>query len=377
MGRGPVLIVGLGDLGGHVLEFLARAPNIPAITAVDIDEDWGVRKTNSALAGASHFGFYPDIRFVHQDVFDVDKMAELLSRLKPAIVYNSATLQSWWVITQLPPDAYKAIDEARFAPWFPMHFLPAYNLMLAVRKSGIKTHVVNAAFPDLVNPVLARLGLSPTAGIGNIDNVVCTLKVVLAKMRNTSLRSVGIYMVAPHFVSYYLTRYGNTGGAPYYLKVMIDDRDVTSQLDMNEVLANVITLGKRPGGARAHPVVASSVCRIIMGILFDTREISHAPGPNGLPGGYPVRLSSAGVEVFLPDGLTLEEAVRINNEAQVLEGVQSVEEDGTVIITEKSAEVFRKLLDYDCRSYTVENCQEKCRELREKFQRYVSKIKRD
>jgi len=377
MSRGPVLIVGLGDLGGHVLEFLARVPNIPAITAVDIDEDWGVRKTNSALAGASHFGFYPDIRFVHQDVFDVDKMAELLSRLKPAIVYNSATLQSWWVITQLPPDAYKAIDEARFAPWFPMHFLPAYNLMLAVRKSGIKTHVVNAAFPDLVNPVLARLGLSPTAGIGNIDNVVCTLKVVLAKMRNTSLRSVGIYMVAPHFVSYYLTRYGNTGGAPYYLKVMIDDRDVTSQLDMNEVLANVITLGKRPGGARAHPVVASSVCRIIMGILFDTREISHAPGPNGLPGGYPVRLSSAGVEVFLPDGLTLEEAVRINNEAQVLEGVQSVEEDGTVIITEKSAEVFRKLLDYDCRSYTVENCQEKCRELREKFQRYVSKIKRD
>jgi hypothetical protein len=352
-------------------------PNIPAITAVDIDEDWGVRKTNSAVAGASHFGFYPDIRFVHLDVFDVDKMAELLSRLKPAIVYNSATLQSWWVITQLPPDAYKAIDEARFAPWFPMHFLPAYNLMLAVRKSGIKTHVVNAAFPDLVNPVLARLGLSPTAGVGNIDNVVCTLKVVLAKMRNTSLRSVGIYMVAPHFVSYYLTRYGNTGGAPYYLKVMIDDRDVTSQLDMNEVLTNVITLGKRPGGARAHPVVASSVCRIIMGILFDTREISHAPGPNGLPGGYPVRLSSAGVEVFLPDGLTLEEAVRINNEAQVLEGVQSVEEDGTVIITEKSAEVFRKLLDYDCRSYTVENCQEKCRELREKFQRYVSKIKRD
>ena len=377
MSRGPVLIVGLGDLGGHVLEFLARVPNIPAITAVDIDEDWGVRKTNSAVAGASHFGFYPDIRFVHLDVFDVDKMAELLSRLKPAIVYNSATLQSWWVITQLPPDAYKAIDEARFAPWFPMHFLPAYNLMLAVRKSGIKTHVVNAAFPDLVNPVLARLGLSPTAGVGNIDNVVCTLKVVLAKMRNTSLRSVGIYMVAPHFVSYYLTRYGNTGGAPYYLKVMIDDRDVTSQLDMNEVLTNVITLGKRPGGARAHPVVASSVCRIIMGILFDTREISHAPGPNGLPGGYPVRLSSAGVEVFLPDGLTLEEAVRINNEAQVLEGVQSVEEDGTVIITEKSAEVFRKLLDYDCRSYTVENCQEKCRELREKFQRYVSKIKRD
>lgn len=86
-----------------------------------------------------------------------------------------------------------------------------------------------------------------------------------------------------------------------------------------------------------------------------------------------MRLSSDGVEVFLPEGLTLEEAVRINNDAQVFEGVESVEEDGTVVLTDKSAEIFRNLLDFDCKTYSVENCREKYLELREKFQRYVEK----
>jgi hypothetical protein len=156
---------------------------------------------------------------------------------------------------------------------------------------------------------------------------------------------------------------------------MINDKNVTPKIKQEELLANVVTLGKRPGGIQAHPVVASSVCRIMLGILFDTHELGHAPGPNGLPGGYPIKLSAKGVEVFLPEDLTLEEAIKINNEAQAFDGVESIEEDGTVMITDQSAAIFKKLLDFDCKSHTVQGCEAKARELDEKFKRWAAKFK--
>ena len=375
MKQNSIMIIGLGDLGGYVLEFLARVPNMSKIVTADINEEWGVRKTNSAIAGASQFNLYPDIEFIRCDAFDIDQTAKILKEIQPAVIYNSMTLLSWWVITQLPQDAYKTIDEARYGPWYPMHFVPTYKLMQAVKKAGIKTHVVNAAFPDLVNPVLAQIGLTPTVGIGNIDNLICSLRMVAARMFNVPLRTVTIYMVAPHFVSYYMGRYGNSGGAPYYLKIMIDDKDVTSKVNRDEFVAKVTTLGKRPGSIQAHPVVASSVCRIVTGIVFDTKELGHAPGPNGLPGGYPIKMSAEGVEVFLPENLTLEEAIKINNDAQVFEGVDSIEKDGTVILTEKSASIFKKLLDFDCKVYTVKDSEAKAKELDEKFKKWASKFR--
>jgi len=94
MSKDSVMIVGLGDLGGYVLEFLARVPNIPRIVTADINEDWGLRKTNGTMIGASQCGFYPSIEFIHLDAFDIDRTAELLSRVQPTVIYNSMALQS-------------------------------------------------------------------------------------------------------------------------------------------------------------------------------------------------------------------------------------------------------------------------------------------
>lgn len=373
MDQNTIMIFGLGDLGGHVLEILARVPNINKIVTADIREDWGIRKTNSALIGAAQIGMYPDIQFVKADVFDMDKTTEMLREIQPSVIYNGMSLMSWWVITQLPEEAYKAIDEARYAPWYPMHFLPAYKLMQAVKRSEISTHVVNSAFPDLVNPVLSKIGLSPTVGIGNVDNLASSLKLVAARMFKTSMRSVDIYLVAPHFVSYYASRFGDAGGAPYYLKVMVDDKDVTRDTAPDQFLANLSRYAKRTGGIQAHPVVAASSCKILMGIAFNTNELGHAPGPNGLPGGYPVKLSRTGAEPFLPEELSLQEAIDINNRAQIYDGVASIEQDGTVILTEKASDIFKTLFDFDCRCYKVDECEAKAEELDEKYKRWASR----
>lgn len=371
MNAQTIMLMGLGDLAGHVLEHLARVPNIPRLVAADIREDWGARKINSALIGAAQFDLYPQIEFVQVDAFDLDRMAELLAKVKPDVIYNGMSLMSWWVITKLPPEAYKAIDQARYGPWYPMHLVPTYKLMQAIKMAGLKTRVVNAAFPDAVNPALGKVGLAPEVGIGNIDNMTSSFKIAAARFYQVPTRNVEIYMVAPHFVSYYAARFGDTGGAPYYLKVMVNDQEVTANAEMDDLLSQLVALCPRPGGLEAHPVVASSSCRIILGIALDRGCLGHAPGPKGLPGGYPVILDAQGAEPFMPQGLTLDKAIEINNQAQVFDGVEAIEEDGTVVITDKSAGIIKDLLDFDCKRYPLADCEAMYRELDHKYKTWA------
>lgn len=375
MGKGGIMIIGLGDLGGYVLEFLARLPGISRIVAGDVNEEWGIQKVNSAILGASQLNLFPQIHFIRMDLNDIQGMSKILHQEEAEVIYNSTTLQSWWVITQLPKALYQEIDEARFGPWFPMHFVLAHKLMKAVKASGIQAHVANAAFPDAVNPALGKLGLAPTVGIGNIDNLAPSLRLAVSRKLNIPLPSVTIFLIAPHFFSYYTSRFGQTGGCPYLLKVMVHDKDVTSQLNSDELFADLLKYARRPSSLKAHPVVAASAVKIIRGLFHDTRELGHAPGPNGLPGGYPILISSSGVEVVLPQGISLEEAVRVNSQAQKFDGIEEIENDGTVLLTDKSAKIMKRLLDFDCQVYKIAQMEEKARELDERFKRYVEKNK--
>jgi len=96
--REKIMLIGVGELGGIVLEYLSRIPNICEIVAVDSNRDWGFRKTNSAIEGASYMGLYPTITFHPIDVLNVEAMAELLRKINPTILCNGTTLQSWWLV---------------------------------------------------------------------------------------------------------------------------------------------------------------------------------------------------------------------------------------------------------------------------------------
>ena len=61
MSRTTIMLVGLGELGGHVLEMLVRTPGNRRIVTADVDEDRAYRKTQIAIYGASQMGFYPDV----------------------------------------------------------------------------------------------------------------------------------------------------------------------------------------------------------------------------------------------------------------------------------------------------------------------------
>jgi hypothetical protein len=360
-----LMIIGLGELGGIALEILARVPNITKIVTADLNEDHGVRRTNTALMGASYLNLYPNIEFVKIDLNNIEETAKIIREINPRIIYSATTLQSWWVIDALPKNVHAQLykDFCGLGPWIPMHLLLVYKLMQAVKKSGVNSLVINSSFPDNVNAVLGKIGLAPNVGIGNIDLIVAPWRKVVSEILNVPLRRVQVYIFGHHYSSYNLGRTGTGLSAPYYLKIMVEDKDVTEHFKIKELAKEIPLRAKRTPGSQVNWIVAASAVKIILGILNDTNELSHAPGPEGLTGGYPVHINKDGAKVFLPEGMTREKAIQINEEAQKWDGIERIEQDGTVVFTDEAYKTFKDLLGYDCKEMKIEEIEMRAKEL--------------
>jgi hypothetical protein len=375
MSREKILLVGVGELGGIVLEFLCRVPGICEIVAADSNADWGCRKANSAIEGASYMGLFPKIQFHQLDLLDVDRTAELLAAIKPTLIYNGTTLQSWWVVNELPPDKNALLYGPRcgLGPWSAMHLALTYRLMQAVDRAGIRPYVVNSSFPDVTNPSLARIGLAPTVGIGNIDLAVPYIQKAAAEILDVPMSNVRVELIGHHYHAYYWCRTGTAADVRHHLRVFVGVEDVTAKLgDRAAFIAQLPRRGMRPAGRHGQFVVAASSVRNIMAILNDTGEIGHAPGPEGLEGGYPVRLSRQGANVVLPAGMTRQEARAINLEAQQYDGIQEVAANGDIVFTDEAHIRFKEVLGVDSKRVTLADSYEQALELRHKFRAFLN-----
>ena len=121
MADGTIMIIGLGEVGGKALEILARRAGIARIVGADVNEEYGNQKVNNAVFGAQLEGIFPNIDFVHIDLMDLESTSEKLAEINPSVIFNSTSLQSYWVIELLPREIHKKFQAAGFGPWLPMH----------------------------------------------------------------------------------------------------------------------------------------------------------------------------------------------------------------------------------------------------------------
>ncbi len=357
---GTVMIVGCGDVGGWVLEFLARSAGVSTIVTVDIREDWGILKTNAAAVGAGHQGYSKTIRFYKCDVNDINTTVDLLKDVKPDLIFSALSMLGFKAQRSLlPPDMYKKKTRMMGATAAFQLALVA-KLMRAVKKSGITAPVINNSFSDAVNPVLWRNGLGPLIGNGNLDTIVGEIRRKVSVAENVPIRDVTVYYIAEHAVNIMGTR----TGVPYFLKVMVGDRNVTSKFDVDSLISDRL-LKSPPEWTTwvSHPPVASGAVRSILAIINDTNLFTHVPGPNGLPGGYPVRLSAKGCEVALPEEITLEEAIKINTDAMKCEGIEEIRGDGTLVFTEEARRLCKEAYGIDHGELRLEDADDRCEEL--------------
>ena len=368
---GKVAVMGIGDLGATVLRSLAQAREVTRLYALDVDEARLTAEAADAGAVSSYGEDSSPIDPVAVDMRNADAMATALARIDPDVIVNTATLQSWWVITQLPQPLWRRLEErARFGPWLPMHLTLALRLMQALKMSGLAPAVVNVAFPDAVNPVLAGLGLAPTCGAGNSDLLRAGVRWAAARRLHVPVRDVAVYLLAHHFhVVYFwmeLEQKESLADHPYWLRVMVGDADVTAELGAESLLTEA---GRAlPRGRAIMARTAASAVEKVRHLLRDSGGLSHAPGPAGLAGGYDVRLARSGARVVLPQGVSAQQARAMMERTQRGDGIESIRADGSVAFTKTAHEAMRDVLGYDCPVLRPDESEARANELRARLE---------
>lgn len=344
-----VLLVGVGDVGGHLLEFAARDESSLEWVVGDIDLERAQFMCNNAEIGADHHGQHPSFKPIKVDLLDLAKTTELIRTERPDAVINCTVLHTWHLIRNLPEDVYAEISSAGLGAWLPCQLTLGMNLAQAILNSGLSPFYINTSLSCLTNPVLGKIGLAPTIGIGNVDLIAPAITTLVSRQLNLPREAIEIFLVAHHQHWVFPREAGYRPGAPYFLKIMANGKDVTDQFDTDQVIFDAVKL--YPPGIAFTTVSASSTLKNLKAMLFDEDLRTHSPGPNGLPGGYPVRLNEKGAEVVLPPEITLEEAIAMNEVSGRLDSIEEIRDDGTVVFTDYAYDIMKRTLGFDCQSF--------------------------
>ena len=119
-----LLIVGFGDLAKRVLTLLLNTDNNYKITVGCRNPELALHDFNLIRFSALNAGHHVQTDLVHMDLDNITQTAETIACLKPDLIFNAASLQSWRIITELPRTEFEALDQAQFGPWLPMHIVP-------------------------------------------------------------------------------------------------------------------------------------------------------------------------------------------------------------------------------------------------------------
>lgn len=341
-----VLVVGTGVIGGRTLYELAHTPGRHRLHLVGRDPEKVSGLVNMVRFSALQRGLRPDLGHSVTDIDDVDQTAEIVARVRPDVIFLAVSRQSWWVTSTLPPDQFEAIAEANFGPWLPMHLAPVVSIMTAVRAAGSSATVVNSAYPDAVHPLLHESGLAPHIGIGNVANNVPALRTIAADLLQADYDQIQLRLVAHHYASHRM-RFGHTGGAPVGLQVLHGGADVTGEVPIERLLSRLPGPYRRTGGVAGQAMVVASALSIIEPLVSGAHTCAHAPGPLGLPGGYPVVIADGEVSLDLPDGTSRAAATEINRAGQRLDGIANIAA-GHVEFEAEAMAVMRRLLGFHC-----------------------------
>ena len=371
------LIVGLGDVGGWALEFLARAPGVDSIAVADIRADWGKYRTNLTAIGAAMNGQDKSFEFHEVDLSNVRQTSELLAEVRPDVAINVSSLLSPRSVTEqlsrvegeLGNQVRAALTIGAQLPW---HLAPAYSVMKAKEESGLDVPVVNVSFADVVNPMLWGAGVGAVCGAGNCEHLAYEIRRAVAVEHERPQEAIQMFLVSGGSAMLH----AGPGKLPHFLKLTVDGRDVTSNYDSRALIESAIEsrFFRGEGQAPLFSTPAASAVKNALAIAQDTRVLMTVNSPLGLPGDYPAKLGAGGAELALPDELNRGEAEEIGRAALPVFGISGIEEDGTAVYLDETRNRLKELLGYDCPRIHPSEAWARARELMQAYKLFLERV---
>lgn len=299
-----VALVGTGSLALETACALADLPGESSVMMVGRDADAAAGVATVAAIRARAAGSRR--RFLSAAGPD---LAAVVETLEPDVVVLLASRQSPWEGQDRPSAWADAMADCGVALTLPLQATLAVEVGMAAARS--QARFVNGCLPDLVNPLLAALGVPVLTGVGNAG--------VLALAAATEL---GVPPESLRVLAHHL-HIGPAGAD----EALIWSADGTP-VDAAAALAPLRAVPRRLRNAITGRVSA----QVVDAIAESTPLDAAVPGPMGLAGGYPVRIRDGGVEPVPPPGWTLERCVAANEAWSRADGVLVA--DGAVVVSD-------------------------------------------
>ncbi|HET8643129.1 MAG TPA: hypothetical protein VFM37_14430 [Pseudonocardiaceae bacterium] len=231
-----------------------------------------------------------------------------------------ASSQSPWERLTRPSAWTGLVRRAGFGLTLPFQAELALRVGRSLAGRKPRPWLVNACFPDAVNPLLAQLGVPVLCGIGNIGLLAASAQAALELPDQRRLR-----MLAHH-----LHLHAPAAGEPEALAWLGDE-----PVDAARLLARQRAVDRTELNHVTGHTAALLLDRLVAGTAAEPLD-THLPGPLGLPGGYPVSLRGIELDLRLPPGVTRAGAIEFNQRAALADGV--VVEAGTQAGTQAGAQ---------------------------------------
>ncbi|MGO7988138.1 hypothetical protein [Rhizobium leguminosarum] len=368
-----ILIVGYGVLGGMTLDLLNLLLQNVEFFLVGRDGGALAKRVNTALAvGGQMRSPCNSIIPIALDVYNVEALAGVLREVNPTIIFNASSILPWWRLGELPQSWRERLDLAEGGAWTPTDAVLPYKLMQAVTESGVRSLVVNGSYADVLNPALTANGMGPAIGVGNVANPIPMLRNAAAFLLGVPPSTVDISLVAHHYVSHRMPELGHTNGAPYLLSISVDGSG--AEVDHDSLFKLLTSKFGRVRGLAGQSVTAAAAASVVRELATGTGKKLHAPGIGGLPGGYPVWVTAGHAEVAMPQEYALEQAIDVNRKGQRWDGIEDIDATGRISFTASTRDILKEVLNFDCASMRLTECEEIAYELKAKYEEFARRV---
>lgn len=235
------------------------------------------------------------------ETYEIDLLGEgaattLIEATRPAVTVQAASIQTSQVIAHSGNAWTRLVAQGGLSATAVFQALISSRMADAITRLNHRTAFVNCCFPDVVNGMIVALGHKVACGMGN----VAILSNVFAGAGAVS----GSIKVLAHYQNLSAWRRPAAERAGTAPRVWVDGRELA------DVFATFAAVKLTP-----EPVIdisGASGVPLLLAMAAGGTWSGHVPGPNGLPGGYPVELTVEGLRLALPAGLSREEAIGWN-----------------------------------------------------------------
>lgn len=314
-----ILVSGTGGFAARIAFDIAATAQEPVNVVIAGRNrgrlDW---LRTAANARAAIFGRPARFGSFAIDLLEPDAAPRLLAATQPRVVVQAASIQTSQVIAQSGNAWTRLVAEGGLSATAVFQALISSRVAAAITRAGTPTAFVNCGFPDVVNGMITAQGHAVACGMGNI----AILSNVFAG--SAGVRPDAAVKVLAHYQTIAAWRRPpaeRTGPTP---RVWVDGAEV------DDVFARFADVQLTPEPAIEISGASGVPMMLAMASGGDWR--GHVPGPNGLPGGYPVVLSAGKMTLDLPPGVSADEAVAWNRAFEERNGL-TVEADGKVAYT--------------------------------------------